>query len=137
MAEVKAYFGLNALDEAVLEDYKRTWTRLKELSATLCAQFKSTPEFEVVKASSSNRTPTVRLYHSSVGYPVTAIEVTYQVNIPAEPRKYLSIDASILNQLLNSKLLTDEEKRDLLREQGILKPKEVVEDDTPLYHDAT
>jgi hypothetical protein len=52
--------------------------------------------------------------------------VTYQVNVPLEPQKYPTVDASILNALIHTKLLTDEEKRDLLREQGILKPKEVM-----------
>ena len=80
----------------------------------------------MIAGTSVNRTPQYHIYHVN-GVVPTTVQVVYDVPVSMPPVKYMTIDPSVLNQLINSKLLTPEEKRSLLEEQGILKRKEVPE----------
>ena len=125
MAEVKAYFHLKGIDEKAYNEYVELYGKMRKIEADFIRKFRETPEAKVIVATSNNQTPKYDILPQGI-YPPTSVMVTYQVNVPLEPRKYMTVDASVLNALIHTKLLTDEEKRDLLREQGILKPKEVM-----------
>lgn len=103
------------------EKYLKAQTEIKKLKAQIESEFWASPVGAVVRASNSGMTPKVT-FDEQNGY----LNVDHYVNFVEGPLPATQIEPTILNTLLHTKLLTDAEKRDLLREQGILKPKEVV-----------
>lgn len=102
------------------ERYKKAKAELSAVRSRIEADFWASPVGEVVMSSGSGIKSKVE-FDEKNGYLI----VEQLVNFVEDPFRTQTIESSVLNQLLNSKLLTDEEKRSLLQEQGILKPKEV------------
>lgn len=102
------------------ERYKKAKAELSAVRSQIEGDFWASPVGKVVMSSGSGNKPKVE-FDEKNGYLI----VEQLVNFIEDPFRTQTIEPSVLNQLLNSKLLTDEEKRSLLQEQGILKPKEV------------
>lgn len=125
MAEIKAYFYLSELDEEGYDEYKKLYNKLLQMEQDFLLKLLQTPEAKVIKASSPLKNPD--FYIDKVrGYTPSAITVVYWVTVEKSSKQtYRTIEPTILNSLLSSKLLSNAEKREMLEDQGILKRKEV------------
>lgn len=103
------------------ESYTKAVQNLRILEKAIETELWASAEGKVIWANIAAGKPKVRF--EAKDYAELIVE--HYANIAEVDPRRLTIDPTILNTLLHTKLLTDEEKRSLLQEQGILEPKEV------------
>ena len=111
----------NVASPELYESYTKVVQQLRKLENSIKTEFLTSPEAKLLWASVGGSTPKIRFETGDYA----EIIVEHYANFAEAAPVNLTVDPTILNTLLHTKLLTDEEKRSLLQEQGILKPKEV------------
>lgn len=109
------------VSDELYDSYTKAVINLRTLEKTIEAEFLASPEGKILRATSTGIAQKIRFDFGS--YPMLNVE--HYANYADTTGPSRVIDLPLLNTLLHTKLLTDEEKRSLLEEQGILKPKEV------------
>lgn len=97
---------------AAYEAFKAAVKAAQDAKKVLTAELKKTPEWTIIHTS-ANREPVVR----ADGYGNSELSARY---VDLDYRNDTSIAPQTLNALLTMKLLTDEQKKNLLKQQGIL-----------------
>lgn len=109
------------VSEELYEAYVKAAKNLRDLERSIQSQFMTSPEGKILWATGTGGGHKCRIEFGD--YAMLHIEHYANFVEPAGPSRV--VDPPLLNTLLHTKLLTDEEKRSLLEEQGILKSKEV------------